>query len=466
MRIILADPPRKEKLYHINYPNMGIIYLIGYLRQKFGNRAEIKYLEGHISLKDHVEEVKRFSPDIYGISFVSFLKDIAYKTVRAVREIYPYMKIICGGVHPTISPDNVLNKSGADYCVIGEGEETFYELCKRIREGGNNIEEVDGICFFENGNFVRTKKRAFITDLDTIPFPSWDLINFKQYPGMHIRKRTPQAYLVAARGCPFDCVFCSNPIWKSNKPWVRLRTPQNICEEIKYLYKNGVREIYFSADEFNPVLNWPIETCEAIKSLKLKDLYFQCNLRVDKINEDLVHSLKGAGIWLIHLGIESFNQRVLDGIEKKITIEQVMNALQIFKKFAMKVYANLMIFNVWEQNGELCNESLDEVEDSYRVTKKLYSEGFFHYMTWQLTTPQPGSRLYKIAKKYDLLTTQEEDFDVRKHNIKIPGVSRRQIYNMQRKGMLMKNLYALKSGGVQWRHWDRVWENIQALFRF
>ncbi|MFH0779075.1 MAG: radical SAM protein [Candidatus Eisenbacteria bacterium] len=465
MRILLADPPQKETRYHLTYPNIGILYLISYLRKhlKCGDLS-VSYLEGHCNLEEHVESVRRFNPDVYGISFATETTPLARKTVERVRGALPSLKIVCGGAHPSAAPMNVLHEMPADVCVVGEGEETLLELATSDFTPAS-LSRIDGIVFKENGDYRTTRAREFNQDIETFPFPAWDLIDFARYPGMHFRRAVPQTYMLAVRGCPYHCVFCSNPVWRAGKPWARARRKEGIKEEVSLLYHRGVREIYFSADEFNVDLDWAIHVCEELIGLGFEDLHFQCNLRVDRVNDDFARALKAMNVWLVHVGIESANQRVLDGIRKKITVEQVLDAVRIFKRHGIKVFANMMLFQIWEENGELCHETSEEVKHSLRFVRRLYSERLINYLSWQFATPYPGSALYDVARRRGLLINELETGTVREPTVKIPGVSRREMIGAMKRGLLLKNYYALKSGNIEWRHWQRIWENVRAMAR-
>jgi anaerobic magnesium-protoporphyrin IX monomethyl ester cyclase len=463
MRILLADPPHMEARYHLTFPNIGILYMISYLRRQMPPaECTVSYLEGHCTLDEHVEAVKQFAPDLYGISFATETAPLARRTVTRLRAEMPSLRIVCGGAHPSAAPFEVLDDMPADLCVIGEGERTLLDLA-RSNFDPDSLAGIDGIALRSGGGLRRTAPRAFVEDIETLPFPAWDLVDFSRYPGMHYRVAAPQTYLLAVRGCPYNCVFCSNPVWRSSKPWARSRGKEGIAEEVRLLYGRGIREIYLSADEFNVNVEWARGVCDEIAALKLADLYFQCNLRVDRVTEELARALKAMNVWLVHVGIESANQRVLDGIRKHITVEQVVEAARIFKRHGIKVFANMMLFQLWEENGELCHETPDEVRNSLRFIRRLYSERLIHYLSWQFATPYPGSTLYDIAKRHGLLIDEQRIGSVREPTMRIPGVSRREMVAGLRNGLLLKNYYALLSGNIGWRHWQRIWENVKAI---
>ncbi len=223
MKVLLADPPVKGTKIDDSYPNLGLLYLAGSLKAAFGDTAiEISYLGPKHDLRSHVEAVKRVNPDVYAISFTSKSPTISYATIKAVKNACPGARIVAGGAHPTILPMEVFAEAPVDVIGFAEGEITFAELVKAIASQGKpDLEPIQGIAFRHNGEIVRTAPRPLIEDLDTIPFPAWELVDFRQYSGMHLKKQPIESSLLISRGCPFQCAFCSQPIWKYQKPWLR-----------------------------------------------------------------------------------------------------------------------------------------------------------------------------------------------------------------------------------------------------
>lgn len=457
MKVLLADPPQRESHYDAAYPNMGILYLISSARERFsGSDISVEYLESQYDLAGHLDAIERIQPDLYGLSYASFTSPLAHQTIAAVRERFPKLPIIAGGAHPTAAWEQEIRETTVDICVIGEGENAFCDVVAHYAGQGKPLEEIAGIAFRLDGLPFRTEKRPPIKNLDSIPVPAWDLIDFAKYKGMHLHRAQPQTYIVVSRGCPFDCWFCSNPIWKESKPWVRLRGAQSIAEEVEQLYQRGVREIYLSADEFNVNLKWPVEVALALQNLGHSDLYFQCNVRADKVNEELAHEFRKMNLWMVHIGVESGNQRTIDGLKKRIELDQVVNACRIFQNEGIKVFGFLMLYHAWEEGGQLANETPAEVDKSFKFARHLLREKLINYMSWQVATPYPGSHLWKTALKFGLLLESKHIGDVREIAMNLPGVSERNVRRSLRKGYAIKTWYALKSGHISWRHLTRA----------
>lgn len=441
--------------YNLTYPSMAMTYLIGYARARIPSaQHSYHYIDGHRNLRELISTLDELIPDIFGVTVSACTSTLTYKTVNVVKEKYPQILALVGGPHATADPEHVLSHCKADIVVRGEGEVTFCELIDHYNGNGKSLDEIDGISYRDGEGKIRhTNKRALIRNLDDIPMPAWDFVSdFNAYPGMHFRKAMPQSYVLCSRGCPFDCNFCSNPVWKDNKPWIRLRSPEKIAAEVQWLYELGVREIYLGADELNVKVDWAEEICDRIASLgHTDDLYFHIDARADKLTPQLVNKMANINIWLAHLGIESGNQRTLDGIGKKVTIEEIVEACRMFQSSGIKVFGFLMLFHVWEDaEGNLCWESVEDVQNTIHFVKKLFKERLLNYTSWQVATPYPGSRLWNTAVKHKLVKDPETYHGIRTMAMKIPGVSENDVKKAVRKGVALKTYYALRTGNINW----------------
>lgn len=465
MRVAIGDPAninnKMVEMGNHRFPNMGVLSLFSYLREHMEG-LELLYLRGDVPLASYLDRLEGFQPDVYGISFASWVSDIAYETLDAVKARLPDRPVLCGGTHPTAAPEEVLSKSRADICVIGEGEETLLELLRFFAWGRPALPEVKGIAYKESDTIIRSVPRKHIEDLSSLPLPAWDLIDFKDYEGFDYCKAKPNTAMVFSRGCPHNCVYCSNPVWRSSKPWLRVRPPDQIEDEIRLLYSRGIREIWIRADEFNSDLDWTMEVCKIIKGLNWKDLYFECNLRADKVTDKLASALRDANIWMVNLGVESLNQRVLDGIRKKTSVAQIMDSCRILKHQNIDVYAWLMYYQIWEQYGELCWERPEEVDNTLRLTKQMAREGLIDLISWQMATPIPGSDMFEIAKRHGLIS-EPYQYDVWKVGLRLPGINERRIQMHRLKGMLIQAHLAYKKGRVGWSTRSNIWGRMRYM---
>ncbi len=438
LKVVFADPPfgRESKGEAVTEsPNLGILYIIGYAKPRLPN-VEFTYLEPFLSMEEHLEKVKEIKPDVYAISFTTPRRELSFETISKVKALGLDMLMVAGGAHPTIDPQDVLKNTPIEVCILGEGEETTTELLRK-NQAKEPITDIVGTVNKQKNNGVR----PLLKNIDF--FPEWDLIDFENYD-IAVSKKKRMAYLLPIRGCPNNCTYCSNPVWKLEKPWVRQRSPKNIAEEINYLYGRGIREIYLRSDTFNVDIKWCLEVCNEIQKLNLKGMSFQCNLRADKLNDELAQKLSDIHVWLVHIGLESANDRVLKGIGKNATQADNLRTLELLRKYHIKVYGFLMLYNAWEINDKLEYETPEEVKNTLEFARKCLSENLIEYISWSITNPIIGSKLYEIAKKFGIAS-----YNVKIGNcMRLPDISEQQMVEHVKQGMILQLLNGIQKGMI------------------
>jgi radical SAM superfamily enzyme YgiQ (UPF0313 family) len=458
VKIFLLNAPPLKKIGIVGqiYPPLGILYLASYAEKKIPNKLEFKALDGYQhSLAEVIDAIIEYKPDILGVSFTTQAATGAYEVILKVKQILKNTLVVCGGAHSTILPDEVLNSSNADIVVVGEGEETFYNVVKNYVEK-ENLDSIDGTVVKSNGEIKRNKNRPLIQNLDDVPFPARDLIDISKYPGYHYKKKPHDTSIVSARGCPFNCTYCSNPVWKLQKPWFRVRSPENVVDEMVYLKeKYHIHEFYDETDEFNGKLAWAKKVCDEIVKRDIK-ISWKVQMRADNVDDELAEKMKQSGCWLVFFGIETGNDRTSKGVNKNISQEQVIKALQTFKKYKIKTFALLMAFNVWEEEGKLVYEGINETKNTLNFAKRLVKDRLVDIISWSLTTPYPGSELYHIAGRHNLIDKEIigkwDNFDSSANFVmKLPNVSDDDWFYIQREGKKMQALLLFKSGTFNWR---------------
>jgi radical SAM superfamily enzyme YgiQ (UPF0313 family) len=446
LKVVFADPPfgRESKGEAVTEsPNLGILYIIGYAKSRLPE-VEFTYLEPFLSMEEHLGKVKEIKPDVYAISFTTPRRKLSFETIAKVKALGLKMLMVAGGAHPTIDPQDVLKNTPIDVCIVGEGEETTTELIKKI-QAKEPITDIVGTVNKQKNNGVQ----PLLKDIDF--FPAWDLIDFGNYD-IAVSKKKRMAYLLPIRGCPNYCTYCSNPVWKLEKPWVRQRSPKNIAEEVNYLSGRGIREIYLRSDTFNVDIKWCIQVCSEIEKLNLKGMIFQCNLRADKLNDELAQKLHDIHVWLVHIGLESANDRVLRGIGKNATQADNIRTLELLKKYHIKVYGFLMLYNAWETNGKLEYETPEEVNNTLEFAKRCLRDNLIEYISWSITNPIIGSKLYNIAKKFDIAA-----YNVKIGNcMRLPGISEQQMVEHVKQGMILQLLNGIQKGMITKKSYRRA----------
>jgi len=441
-------------------PPMGILYIASYLKQKLGN-MDILITDGLISgYAGTLSQVKEFKPDILAVSFNTPVANSAYSLINDIKEVIPDTLILVGGPHATALPEECLRESKTDIVVIGEGEETVWEIAKNIAAGikltHSNLLQIKGIAFLGEGKFIQSETRPYIKDLDSMPFPDRNLIKMSQYRGWYLCKQVPETIMIFSRGCPFQCSFCSNKVWNISNPRVRLRSPKNIVDEIELLnIKFGIKEVFDNSDEFNNNLEHAKNICREMIERKIR-VTWKTQLRAYPLDEELVALMSRSGCWYVHLGIESGNEETLRGIGKKITLDQVVQACRLLKKYKIKVLGLFMLFNVWETGEKLMYEDISQNMNTLNFAKKLVRERLLDYIGWSITTPYPGSKLYETALKYGLFKPNLEkswdswlrdDFFV----MQLPGIKDQDIAKIKTKGSILRGLCLLRSQGIKFK---------------
>jgi radical SAM superfamily enzyme YgiQ (UPF0313 family) len=465
MHIILADTHGPILGKAQATPNLSLLYLATYAN-KFRPDVQFHYIPQKRQWSHHLEMVERLKPAIYAISFTSFGAPVALKMMRDLKSQFPDVKIICGGPHVTPFPRDVLEKSGCDVCVIGEGEVSFLELINDIDRIPNDIRHIRGIAYFSQGQYVQTATRPVIDDLDTIPIPDRRLVDQRDFVGLQYSLARPNTEMVITRGCPLRCVFCANPVFRlKNGPSFRCRSPKSIAEEVEYLYGLGYREIYLHSDELNVNLNWSIEVCKALAALNHPDLFFQCNMRVVPFNEELASWLKRANFWQIKFGIESSSDRVLRGIKKHMSQDKTIRACELTSNAGIKVYGFFMLYQMWEEAGEVQYETPEEVKATIAFARRLWRKGVLHYTTWQFAVPVHGAELYDIARRHGMIDDDfypTHDWDIVDH---LPHVTKRTFNRHFAEARRLQALMALSSGHIEWRNWRGIARKFMTMFR-
>lgn len=315
-------------------PPLGLLYMAAYLRKTLG--AEVMIVDALLE-KNPLSSIRRaareFNPDIAGISALTAEFFLAREMARALKAGNRNLPVIIGGPHASCEPESVLEGGDFDAAVIGEGEETFSELAEIIMEEGPGwkkpgiLRRVKGIGFKSEGGAEITLPRPPIEDLDSLPFPDWDLIDYEKFwkkPGMATIGVRPYFTMFTSRGCPYQCVFCHKIFGKK----FRARSPENVTEEMKRLIKRGASHIEILDDisnldkeRFNGML---ISTIE--KNLK-PVLSFPNALRADILDETSVDLLKRAGAGEVSVAVETASPRLQKLLKKNLSLDKVSRAI-------------------------------------------------------------------------------------------------------------------------------------------
>ena len=414
------------------YPPLGLLYIASVLIENKHNVSIIDADIDDLSLEDIKQQIKIHSPDVVGITSNTFQIKSAFETANAVKYIDSSIIVILGGPHPSIVQKEIFDTCKAiDIAVIGEGELTMVEILQAI-EKNDNFSEIKGISYKDNGEIKINPPREFIDDLDTLPFPALELVMpIERYPGPRPTGAKPTIQIMASRGCPFKCTFCSNPVWGNT---VRHRSPESIIGEINWLYtKFNVKEIFFQDDTFNLNREWFEKICHGIINNGFNDkILFKSPFRVNKklVDEDILKLARKAGFWMIFYGVESGNQDMLNITQKGTTLKEIERAFKLTKKAGIKALASFMIGNI--------NETPETIKDTIDFAKKIDPD----YFGFAIATPYPGSEFYNTAKERGYLQVNDySKYDLTKYILKTEYLSETEVENFAHYATLSVNKY-------------------------
>lgn len=393
---ILLIRPSNRKLYETDNPRrdepLGLEYISSNIMQN-GYRVKILDLDIiNIDTEGLKEYLIQEQPDYVGVTASTPMLIDAKQIFALVNLTLPNCKKIIGGAHASCLPLNALEESGADVVVIGEGEYSFQEIIEE-----RPYEEILGIGFRKDGNFIINPSRQPIDNLDSLKFPAHHLVprdsyQMSAYFDIYFKedeRPIRSASVITSRSCPFNCIYCAIKTIAGSK--IRLRSAENVIEEIALLYfELGVKAIMFVDDVFTFDKKRTSQICKTLIDRKI-NVKWWIDTRVDFVSEDLLWLMKEAGCRFIVYGVESGSQRILNMLKKGITIEQVREAFALTHKVGINTKANFMF-------GHL-DETEEEVMQSIQLAKELNPARVGFY----LTLPLPGSQLYEIAKARNLI---------------------------------------------------------------
>ena len=337
----------------------------------------------NLSTTDVVRCIQEYSPDIIGLTAMSFAFKTAIHIAKDIKEVLKDSIIVFGGVHASVMPDEVLSYDFVDYVVRHEGEYTFLELIQRIREE-KSPEGVRGVSFKKDGLIVHNPPRERILDFDTLPFPDRTLLNMNLYKATswfppYIRRR---AIVLGGRGCPNQCTFCaSSTVW-GNRQCV-MRSATSILNEIEEIINRfHIRGIHFGDEIITLRKTRLIELCEGILDKGL-NISWTCFSTVNTLDREAVTIMKKSGCCMILMGVESGSEKVRKNIKKRISQQEILDAFRITKEVGIRRTACFLLGSLGE-TAETFQETID-------LAKEIRADDY----ALNVITPYPGTELYE-----------------------------------------------------------------------
>ena len=379
MRVLLALPK-----WHTQRPvqPMGLLYLGAMLRNA---GYHVRIVDGEVERCDNAAIAAIAAeerPHLVGITSTTAQVKGAFELATAIRARVPGTFIMLGGAHASSMPQRSLEEGTAlDAVAFGEGEYTILEVMERLA-AGESLAGVTGTAYRGPDGIVVNGARELVKDLDTLPFPAWDLLPIEKYVASTWFPNKVKQYIniFTSRGCPYGCTFCGAKTTWTRK--FRARSPQNVVAEIQEAYERfGIPNFFVSDDLFTLNRKRVIEVCKLIIEKKLP-VTWTCLSRVNTVDPEMLAIMKQAGCYLICYGLESGSQAVLDRLDKGTTVEQGIKAVEMTKAAGIKVFGSFMIGSP--------GETVETVEETIALIRKMMLDE----IGLGVTTAYPGTDLF------------------------------------------------------------------------
>jgi len=392
-------------------PPLGLAYLAAFLRR---SGIEVKIIDAAaegidnqvkiggktrygLSNEDLRKRILDFDPQIVGITCPSTLhaKD-AHETAKLVKECHKNILVVMGGAHPSAVPEEVLKDRNVDLVVRGEGEATFLDVVKNYSKT-KNLKRILGISYRKSKKIIHNLSRPLIKNLDLLPFPDRHLLPMEIYfreaeKAVNYNFHNRVVTMITSRGCPGNCIYCAvKTVW--GRTW-RGRSPENVVDEIEEIVQEfKVKEIHFLDDSLAVDKKRLAGICEEIIRRKLPIKWATPNgIAIWQLDKILLAKMKKAGCYRLTFGLESGNKKILNNfIGKHYDYHRARDLIRFASRIGLWTVGTFIIGFPYE--------TLEQIED----TISLAVASDLDFAVFYLANPFPGTALYEICRKENLL---------------------------------------------------------------
>jgi len=396
---LYEDP--KELQIMKPYPPLGILYICSHLRNK-GFKAEV--FDSTFSSRQQLWDLLRQGPpSVLGVYANLMTRPNVVEILRTAKEAG--WRTVVGGPEPGAYVDEYL-AAGADVVVVGEGELTLEEVVPALRAGAlDRLRQIDGIAFLSpDGSVVRTKPREQIKDIDAQPWPAREAIDMTRYVEVWRQHHgMGSVSLITARGCPYHCRWCSHEVFGKTH---RRRKPASVADELAWLINRYHPQMAWMADDvFTIHHGWLFQYATELRHRGVK-LPFECISRADRLNLQVVQTLADMGCFRVWIGSESGSQRILDAMERGVTVEQVQTAVAVCRSAGIQTGMFLM----WGYEGE----DISDIEATVEHVKKTDPDIFFTTVAYPIKgTPYFSDVAERVENPKPWSESSDREFRVR-----------------------------------------------------
>lgn len=348
--------------------------------------------------KSFIKRLKKYAPHIVGISCCTPTIINGHNIAALIKQKNSRILTVVGGPHASALPERTLTEfPHFDVVVIGEGERTLLDICHHFNSSLKSLKSIPGLVFRDKGEIFRTPQRPLISDLDSLPFPSRDLLPLHLYRGQAHRGFSRDflkiTELMTSRGCPGKCIFCASEVIMGSA--IRFRSAENIADEISQCTERfGFNHFTISDDTFTLDVPRLKKICKNFKNLNVT---WNCNARVWPISKEVLIMMAKSGCTGITFGVESGSSRILKLINKKVTLQQIKNTFRWAHEANIKlIEADLII-------GSHPSETHKDINLSIKLINDIRPD----IIMVSVIVPYPGTKVYELMKAKGLLDIPE-----------------------------------------------------------
>ncbi len=386
MRVFLIQSARYSPETERSMP-LGPLYLASWLRERYA--CEVGFFDMQLGVRDPgpaVARARAFRSDLIGLSGMTPDAPALAQLADRLRAEFPETPIVVGGAHATNYGEETLQRMPVDYVVTHEGEQAMGILVEALR-GRQNFDDVPNLIRRGPNGPLRNAAAHWITDLDNVPYPAFDLLDLDRYYDIprcgviYAHKR--YAAIVTSRGCPYHCSYCHTTL---GKRW-RKRSPANVVDEMEHLVNEyGVGDFVIMDDLFNADAKRVNEIARLIIDRGLRiGMSFPIGLRGDIMTEESVLLLKQAGMFRCMYAVETASNRLQKLIHKNNKLEKLRHIIEFTRKQGVMVHASFMLGFPTETEDE-ARATVD-----FALTSRLHTAAFYRVI------PFKGTDLHEIA---------------------------------------------------------------------
>ena len=371
------------------HPPLGLLFLSASLK-KLRPGDQVRVIDCRVLNADLPETIRLltdFQPDIIGLTTLTFQLVEVYRFAAQLKEKMPACRLVLGGPHVHLFPEETLLNPDIDYVVTGEGEFSFPQLVSALAEK-REPSGIPGLFYRDAERKIRSDRPPeTIKNLDDVPAPDLQAVPIRNYlSGLTGR---PAGLLMTSRGCPYRCIYCDRPHLGNV---FRAHSPQRVISDLKDYLNSGVSEFHFFDDTFTVQRSRVLEICRLIRQEKL-DISFSARARVNTVDEQLLRAMKPAGCRMLSFGVEAGNNRSLDALRKGVTVEQAENAFRLCRKLRISTLADFILGGPGQTAADL--------EETIAFSLKLDPD----YVQFTVMTPYPGTELYRLGLEQGIIKT-------------------------------------------------------------